>query len=218
MPDLPGYGVSDPLPSGLSDRTAAMGAAIAALIEACGEPARLCGHSYGGNVALHAAVSQSDLVENLLLFEPVFFRALDLAGDKQTLESAAAFFTAYADRVTGGEPDAVSEMIDYWFGAGSFARMPEPARGFLIGAAAKNGADVRAGFAERLSIEQLAGFRRPAVIIYGSDSPPTAAAIAEALVGLISGARLHAIPGAGHGMLDSHFDAVADIILAEGRN
>jgi pimeloyl-ACP methyl ester carboxylesterase len=35
-----------------------------------------------------------------------------------------------------------------------------------------------------------------------------------ALVGLLPRARPHVIPGARHGMLDSHPDALADLILA----
>ena len=58
-----------------------------------------------------------------MLFEPVFFRALYLSHNDQVLLPAKRFFVAYAERVTGGEPAAVGEMIDYWFGAGSFAQM-----------------------------------------------------------------------------------------------
>jgi pimeloyl-ACP methyl ester carboxylesterase len=215
MPDLPGYGGSDPPPNGPLGRTASIGMAIGALIETCGEPVRLCGHSYGGNVALHAAVSHADLVHSLMLFEPVFFRALYLAGDKQTFESAALFFAAYAERVTGGEPTAVGEMIDYWFGPGCFAQMQQSVRGFLISGAAANGVDVRAAFAERLTVEQLASFPGSVVIAYGGDSPPHAPTIAKALVELMMRARLHVIPGASHGMLDGRPDAVVDLILAE---
>jgi pimeloyl-ACP methyl ester carboxylesterase len=214
MPDLPGYGGSDPLSGGALGGTAAMGEAIAALIETCDEPVCLCGHSYGGNVALHAAIAQPHRIYRRALLEPVFFRALTLAGDEQAFASAAGFFAAYADRVTGGEPAAVSEMFDYWFGAGAFARLPAPVQGFLTGAAAMNGVDVRASFAEQVTVAQLAGFATPVLVAYGGASPPVASAIARALVGLIPRARLQAIPGAGHGMLDSHPGAVADLVLA----
>jgi pimeloyl-ACP methyl ester carboxylesterase len=215
MPDLPGYGGSDPPPGGASERTSAMGAAIGKLIEACSEPVRLFGHSYGGNVALHAALKHPDRVDSLALFEPVFFRALDLAGDVRMLEPAERFFAAYADRVADGEPAAVGEMIDYWFGPGAFTRLPASVQSFLTGAAAKNGLDVRAAFAEQITAGQLAGYAKPVLVACGSASPPVAPAIAKALVALMPLARLHPIPAAGHGMLDSHPDAVADLILAE---
>jgi pimeloyl-ACP methyl ester carboxylesterase len=212
-PDLPGYGGSDPLPGDALDRTAAMAAAVAALIETCGEPVRLCGHSYGSNVALHAAIAHADRVDSLMLFEPVFFRALYLSHNDQVLLPKKRFFAAYAERVTGGEPAAVGEMVDYWFGAGSFAQMHPSAQKFLIAGAARNGLDVRATFAERLTVDQLAGFTNPVLVAYGGGSPPAAQAIIAALVGLLPRARPHVVPGATHGMLDSHPDALADLIL-----
>ena len=216
MPDLPGYGASDPLPDDTSAtaHTAAMAAGVAALIRSCDAPVHLCGHSYGGNVALHAALMESDRVQRLTLLEPVFFRALALSGDTTTLDPAARFFSAYADRVTGGQPEAVSEMIEFWFGAGSYDQLPPATRSYLQSAAAKNGADVRAAWSEQISVAQLAGFPNPTRIAYGAASPPVAPAIAKALAGLMPRASIHAIPDAGHGMLDSHPRAVADVILS----
>lgn len=213
-PDLPGYGDSDPLPANTIERTATMGAAICQLIDGCGAAVRLCGHSYGGNVALHAAIARPRSVQSLVLFEPVFFRALYLAGEQQTLEPAVRFFNAYADRVERGESAAVAEMIDYWFGAGGFARLHPSARNFVIAGAVRNGRDVRATFAERLTVDQLSSFNNPVLAAYGGASPPTAQAIVTALVGLLPRARRHVIPGARHGVLDSHPDALADLILA----
>jgi pimeloyl-ACP methyl ester carboxylesterase len=213
-PDLPGYGGSDALPVAVPGRTAAMAAAVGELITACREPVRLCGHSYGGNVALHAAISHAERVHSLTLFEPVFFRSLYLARDQDAFETAARFFSAYADRVTRGEPEMVSEMIDYWFGPGAFVRMPISVRGFLIESAARNGADVRASFAEQLDVEDLIGFTRPLAIAYGDNSPTVVEAIVRALAGLVQQARTVVVPGANHGMLDSHPGEVADLILA----
>jgi pimeloyl-ACP methyl ester carboxylesterase len=149
-----------------------------------------------------------------VLFEPVFFRALFLAGDLKAFELAVQFFSAYADRVTGGEPAAVGEMIDYWFGTGSFAEMHPSARKFLTGRAAANGVDVRATLAERLTTDQLASLTTPVLVAYGSASPPAAAAIATALAGLLPRARSRAVSGATHGMLDRHPDTLADLIIA----
>jgi pimeloyl-ACP methyl ester carboxylesterase len=213
-PDLPGYGGSDALPIAASGRTAAMGAAVGELIATCREPVRLCGHSYGGNVALHAAISHAERIHCLTLLEPVFFRSLYLVRDEDAFESAARFFSVYADRVTAGEPEMVGEMIDYWFGPGAFARMPASVHGFLIGSAARNGADVRASFAEQLAVEDLIGFTKPLVIAYGDNSPAVVAAIVRALAGLVQQARTVVVPGANHGMLDSHPSEVADLILA----
>lgn len=90
---------------------------------------------------------------------------------------------------------------------------PPSARKFFTAQAAANGVDVRATFAERLTIDQFASFT-PVLVAYGGVSPPAASAIAMALAGLLPRARSQVVPRAAHGMLDSHSDALADLILA----
>ena len=55
MPDLPGYGASDPVPDDPKGRAALMGTALACLIDSVG-PVALAGHSYGGLIALEATL------------------------------------------------------------------------------------------------------------------------------------------------------------------
>jgi pimeloyl-ACP methyl ester carboxylesterase len=163
-------------------------------------------------VALHAALMHPDQVHSLTLLEPCSSGNLKLVHDKEVLDRAERFFTAYADRVVGGETTAVGEMFNYWFGPGAFTRPPAAVHTFLMSAAAKNGADVRAAFADQLTVQQLAGSTKPVLVAYGTASPPVAPAIARAVVGLIARARRHAIHGAGHGMLDSHSAEIADLM------
>ena len=65
-----------------------------------------------------------------------------------------------------------------------------------------------------MTVDQLASFTNPVLIAFGSASPPTAPEIARVLVELLPGAGSQVVPGASHGMLDSHPDALADLILA----
>ncbi len=211
-PDLPGYGRSDPLLPDTAPRTEAMAAAIVELIDRCGTPVWLAGHSYGGNVALHAALHRPKCISGLLLLEPVFMHALDLTGRRAARVDAQAFFTPYLVRVELGEPDAIALMIDFWSGAGAYARIPAKQQYFLNESAAKNADDVRASFSETITAAQLKAFDRPVVITFGGASPPLAASIADALAELLPNVHLRSIPGATHAMLDTHpHDVVAAI-------
>jgi pimeloyl-ACP methyl ester carboxylesterase len=211
-PDLPGHGGSDPLPPDTPNRTEAMGSAIRELAAACGGPVWLCGHSYGANVALHAAVGDHDQVAGLLLFEPVFLRALELSTACETLQAAKAFFVTYLVRAEFAETDAIGLMIDFWCGAGTFARLPPRVKTALNAATARNAVDVRASFSEVLSRDLLNGFRRPAIVAHGTASPDTVRAIARALVELLPQASTALIPGASHLLLDTHPGDVAALI------
>jgi pimeloyl-ACP methyl ester carboxylesterase len=213
-PDLPGYGGSDRLevdePAG---RMIAMGAAVTRLVDSLGEPVRLVGHSYGGNIALQAALQvQAGAVERIVLFEPVYFRALQLTGDDATLKPVAAYFEDYARRATAGEPEAVRLMIDYWFGEGAFGSMPDPVRGYLNASAARNAIDVRSCLLGTSTAAELAALHRPVTIVDGETSQEVVRSISRALVKLLPNARMEGLAGANHGMLDAHPEAVARLI------
>ena len=213
-PDLPGYGGSDRLeadePAG---RMAAMGTAVARLVDSLDEPVRLVGHSFGGNIALQAALQvQAGAVERIVLFEPVYFRALQLTGDTAALEPVAAHFEDYARRATAGEPGVVRLMIDYWFGEGAYGRMPDPVRGYLSASAARNALDVRSCFIGTSTAAELAALKQPVAIVDGGTSQEVVRSIARALVKLLPNARMEGLAGANHGMLDTHPEAVARLI------
>lgn len=210
-PDLPGYGQSDPLPPEAQHRTAAMAAAVAELAEKQEGAIWLCGHSYGANVALHAAVRLGSKVAGLVLIEPVFLRVLQLVEDAQ-FESARAFFSDYVARAEASEPDAIGIMIDFWCGKGYFGRLPERAKAFLNTAAPKNALDVRASFSEVLSVADLQMLNIPTVIATGDQSPKIAESIAASCQSLMPNAVTTKIPGATHLLLDTHATQVARLI------
>jgi pimeloyl-ACP methyl ester carboxylesterase len=217
-PDLPGYGGSDRLevdePAGRMD---AMGGAVARLIETLIEtaagPVRLVGHSFGGNIALQAALQvRAQAVERMVLLEPVYFRALQLTGDAAVLNPATAHFEDYARRAMEGEAGAVRLMIDYWFGEGAFARMPDPVRAYLGVFAERNALDVRSSFLGTSTAADLARLHQPVTVVDGATSPEIVRAIGRALVKLLPDARMMGLAGANHGMLDTHPEAVASLI------
>lgn len=211
--DLPGYGGSDGVPDEPVGRAALMGAAVARLAESLGRPVRLAGHSYGGVVAVQAAVQAlPGTIERMVLFEPVFFRALQIVDDREALGPAAAHFEAYASRASAGEAGVVRLMIDYWFGDGAFARLPEPVRAYLDANAPRNALDVRSSFNDTVTAAQLASFTAPVQVVYGDRSPEIVRAIGRAVLRLMPNARMEALAGANHGMLDSHPEAVASLI------
>ena len=211
--DLPGYGGSDGVPDAPLGRAAAMGAAVARLVESCGGAVRLAGHSYGGVVAIQAALqAKAGTVGHLALFEPVFFRALHLAGDRAALDPAIAHFEDYAGRALAAEPGVVRLMIDYWFGEGAYARMPDQVRGYLDANAGRNALDVRSSLNDIATETQLRDLAAPVTVATGDRSPELVRAIGRALLKLVPDGRMESLAGANHGMLDSHPDAVARLI------
>ena len=75
-PDLYGYGATGAWPSQAPFTLEDEAQIVLTLLERCGEPAHLVGHSYGGAVALHVARKRGDLVRSLAVIEPVAFHLL----------------------------------------------------------------------------------------------------------------------------------------------
>jgi pimeloyl-ACP methyl ester carboxylesterase len=216
MPDLPGYGSSDRVPDEPKGRAALMGADVARLIESCGERVVLAGHSYGGLVALQAALQATPgAIGRIVVLEPMFMRGLQILGDP-LLASTTDYFGDYMRRVDAGEDGAVRHMIDFWFGEGAYARLPDPVRGYLNANAPRNVLDVRSSFNDTATAEQLGALSQPVLVVIGDRSPPVVPAMGRALLKLVPHARMEVLADANHGMLDFHPAAVARLIAAQG--
>ena len=208
-PTLPDHGAAAPPPP---RETQEMAASVAAALGPQPDGIVLAGHSYGGNVALQMALAGTVKVAALVLIEPVALAVLPALGEDAAYAKARAIFDRYLERGRAGDAEAVGVTIDFWFGAGSFARLPEPVRGFLRSQTAVNMRDVAATFRERHARERLAALSMPVTVAWGGKSPAVAWLIAERLAATVPRGRATMLESADHGMLASHAPQVAALI------
>lgn len=198
-PDLYGCGRSPEWPSPttitLADEAALIEPALAGAA-----PFALVGHSYGGAVALIAALADPARIRALVLFEPTFFSLVDavaprpngVEGIRRTVDTAAA-------ALARGDRDAAAEaFIDYWMGAGSWRATPDPRKPAI----AESMVNVRR-WAHALVADPtpLSSFRRlemPVLYLTGARSPESAHAVAEVLVPALPRVRVVRLAGVGH--------------------
>ena len=174
------------------------GADIAAVLERAGGPAVLVGHSYGGLVAIEAAL-RSGLVGALVLYEPaaatpgnvpveapVLDRFEDLVAQGDRAGALELFFTD----VDGLPMAAVDEMrgTPIW-----------EARLEAIHTGPREG---RAANAFDLSPDRLAGISAPATILMGAETAPWLQAAARAAHAALPGSRFVELEGQGHMAID----------------
>src|SRR5262245_43361459 len=195
-PNLPGYGGSSSNPEGGGSTYGAD--ALGALAAECGVPRVLAGYSYGGVVALRAALRGAVQPAALALIEPVAVPMLDALGEADAYARAHAVFDGYAARVEAGDREAVRTMVEFWFGAGSFEQMPGPPRSFLVDQAPANARDVRATLDDRYSIEGLRRLSMPVLVVLGDRSPAVMAAICEGIASAVARGQLVRLEGANH--------------------
>jgi pimeloyl-ACP methyl ester carboxylesterase len=213
-PDLPGHGPTTPPPAESAPDPAYAAELIEELVRAAGRPAVVAGHSYGGVVALTLALRARVPVDALVLFEPVAVPMLLTAGDIETYRASNAFFEGYVASVEGGDAQAVRGMVDYWFGPGAFARLPDPLRDFMVKGAIANIRDIRATLAQRYAPEALRGLAAPVTTVFGGRSPDVTRRIADAIAAHVRRGSVVRLDTANHALITTHVAEVAELIEA----
>ena len=85
----------------------------------------LIGHSYGGVVALAAAMTSEIPVRKLTLFEPVDAAVLPIFDETEAMKTLLDFVEEYEQAIENGDIFACAMVIDFWGGEGSFAMIPD---------------------------------------------------------------------------------------------
>jgi 3-oxoadipate enol-lactonase len=150
----------------------------------------VCGLSIGGLIAQALAAARPDLV-----------RALVLMGTAAKVGTAELWARRIAAVRAGGIAAIADGILERWLTPGFRARRPEelagwrnmltrtPVEGYLGCCAAIRDADLTAA---------ARGIRLPALCIVGEADGATPPALVAGLAGLIPGARLLRVAGAGH--------------------
>jgi pimeloyl-ACP methyl ester carboxylesterase len=103
-------------------------------------------------------------------------------------------------------------MVDFWFGPGAFARMPEPLVAFMVKAQMTNTRDIRGAFRPRYTRQALGRLTMPLVTVVGGCSPDITGKIARAIVTHAPRASLLTLDTATHALTTTHAEAVAQAI------
>jgi lipase len=197
-PDLPGYGLSDRIASGvrLSDTVDC----LSSLFRILGEPVHLVGHSFGGAVALKAAQMMQDKIASLTLIEPAAFHLLvnDAEGRRYLNEIVSVRQDMEMQIEAGDAETAMARFIDFWNGEGAWARTSGGLRRKLMATVEQVISDFNAIESEQGSFEDLTALSCPVLTIAGGLSPNLTRYLTQRLSECIAGARQEEIVDAGH--------------------
>jgi pimeloyl-ACP methyl ester carboxylesterase len=198
--DLYGYGES---PSWPADRPLSLADEVALLepvFRAAGEPFHLVGHSYGGAVALRAAMANPRRLRSLVLIEPVLFALLTAQDPHQPacheIIGVRNDTTAAVDR--GDVLAAAERFVNYWMGPTAWSLIPDRQRTGIANAMPKVKAEWHAVFAEPTPLSAFAQLDVPTLYLVGSDSPSSSRKVADLLIGVLPRVLTVEIDGVGH--------------------
>jgi pimeloyl-ACP methyl ester carboxylesterase len=173
---------------------------IEPVLERAGSRLALVGHSYGGAVALTAAMMNPGGVRALALYEPTLFSLID--ADRPAPNDADGIRKGAADvaaALEAGDQDAAAELfIDYWMWPGAWKRTP-PERKPPIAAAVTN---IRrwayALFNEPTPLEAFRRLEVPVLYMVGKRSTASALGVARLLAPALPRAEFVEFEELGH--------------------
>ena len=202
--DLQGYGGSAPWDPREAVRLEdELGPLRAVLAHAGSGPVHLVGHSHGGMVALRLALAgRAPPLLSLTLIEPVAFWLLREAGEHGPYAEIRAVAEAFIEAFDAGDTvGAAAPYIDYWGGPGTWAALPEALRAYVAATAGKVRRDWAMAFGDTEAgapLADVARLRASTLLVRGGQTRAPTRRIVDLLHGLIPGAELMEIPGAGH--------------------
>jgi pimeloyl-ACP methyl ester carboxylesterase len=216
-PDLTGYGATSHWPGRSVFRLREEAAIAHALLDRLDHPAHLVGHSYGGAVALKAALANANRLASLTLVEPAAFHLLR-DGDGSDAAALHEIVTV-ADGIShalarGDYAQGFGQFVDYWAGAGSWAAMPAEKREALTPCLSKVALDFHAIFAERTGLGDLCALGVPTLLVQGACTRTPTQRICQLMAKALPQATLEIVAGAGHMLPVTHRDAANELIAA----
>lgn len=196
-----GYPPNAPLPTGARSTVADEVAHLRALLPPDTTALHLCGHSYGGLVALELARLLP--VRSLWLYEPVLFGSLEAVA--ATLPEGAArevkmLFEGPAnllDEATGGSDGWLEHFIDYWNRPGAWAALPEKTRALTRQVGWKMFQEVRSVSREPRPFEDYR-VDTPLTLVTGARSTASAREMVQRLAAVNPHAHVDTLPDAAH--------------------
>lgn len=213
-----GFGGTDPWKGPPEQRSHEAEAELvrAVLAHTCpGETAHLVGHSYGGGVALRLVADTPALWASLVLLEPMAMSVMKEAGEDTHYKDLVEIATGFIENAQAGRIEkAWRVFFDANNSPGAWDALPEETREKMRPQTESATSGYHANLGHTTTLSECRAFTLPTTVFYGGETSPRFRRMTEVIAGAIPGARLEAIPGAGHMSMLTHPEAVAELLGA----
>jgi pimeloyl-ACP methyl ester carboxylesterase len=175
-------------------------AAVTSIMDAVNEPVHLVGHSYGGAVALRAAIERPTQVASLTLYEPAAFHILKTSVDGRIalVEIDAVANKVNRDVLNGAYQGAAKRFFEWANGDSSWEAMDAEARNNIVRYIPKVCIEYHAQVTERTPLMAYSRLNCPVLLLQGEFSLEPLCMIAQRLAHAMKLASLQTVYGAGH--------------------
>lgn len=196
-PDLAGYGASEAWSTNESFHFSFDVQILNRLIAKCTTPVHVIGYSYGGFLALEAALATP--VRSLVLFEPVTLQVLKDSGNDQLEAEVRAMgeqVVKYARK--GQRRRAAAAFMIYWGGRLRWLFMPKRIKESLQNTVHKVAMEWTSAYSSASSLQDYQRITSPVLLIAGSHTRDTAKTVVAMLNQTIHRSQCIWLKGASH--------------------
>jgi pimeloyl-ACP methyl ester carboxylesterase len=186
--------------------------ALCAVVESEPWPLVVVGHSYGGLLALELARRRPELVERLVLIEPLALQLLRREDPSEGALHLQALTARVGELVRDGALFEAARLLLSYYDESAWAKLPEDERNKLAHAMPDITRSLREAAALPVGFREYAAVRTPSVVIRGSKSPLSTRWIAAQLSRTLPQAMLFEVAGAGHMSPITHPDEIAFLL------
>jgi pimeloyl-ACP methyl ester carboxylesterase len=182
-PDSLGAGKSPPWPTDRKVTLADEVSLLTPVFERAGERFSIVGHSYGGAVALMAALTYPDRISALVLYEPTLFAVLyQESPDQEAFQEINSVVDDSVAFIDAGDHDsAARRFIDYWTGDGAWASIPDDRKPSVAESILNIDGWRHALCFEPTPADAFAGLDVPVLYMVGEQSPLSSRGVARLL-------------------------------------
>lgn len=172
----------------------------------------LIGHSFGGVVALAAAMDNIFPIKKLTLFEPVAVSVLKAFNEDRDYGQVVDFVEKYKTAYEENQKMACRHVIDFWGGTGSFDMIPNHIQVAMENMTKNNLRHWDLCQLKGNNMDDYKNINIPTQLIYGSKSNPIAKLISTTLNEQLPISDVNIIDDASHFMITTHSEQSADIL------
>ncbi len=209
-PDLYGYGKS---PAWSGDREMTVDDELdllAPVFQLANGGLSLIGHSWGGAVAIKAALKYRQKLKSLVLFEPALWSLLtfDAPESSAMREISRIYYRTLHSIEQENWVTAAKDFLDYWVGPDVWEKMTDSQRGETVVGMRAVRNDWHGSFNDPTPLSVFSVIDAPVLLLTGSKSPAAAKYLVGKIGAALKNANIVEIENAGHMGPITHADQV----------